>query len=174
MHYPTRTSHQISIGGIILLLLLALSACKNHLTPNTHNQVDLEEPIVSPDEQIQNPMDKMIWRWEYNEAYQRTEAIQNFEIDPDTLTVEKIVSMANTAFPKVGVEYVSSGGDTLYMRIIHSDQLTQRMGTTGAQEYMVSLTFSLTELANVRYVNYDMEEGDHMGPGTYSRQSVLK
>ena len=46
-------------------------------------------------------------------------------------------------------------------------------GTTGADDYMSTTTFTLTELKNIKYVNYDFEEGDHAMPGTYSRQYYI-
>ena len=50
---------------------------------------------------------------------------------------------------------------------------SQQMGTTGADEYMSVITFTLTELKGVRYVNLDFEEGDHASPGTYNRQYYI-
>ena len=45
------------------------------------------------------------------------------------------------------------------------------MGTTGAEEFMVSCTYSFTELTNVNYVKFKFIEGDHTVPGVYSRTS---
>jgi hypothetical protein len=36
---------------------------------------------------------------------------------------------------------------------------------------MASTTYSLTELKGIKYVNYTMQAGDHVSPGTYSRKS---
>ncbi len=43
------------------------------------------------------------------------------------------------------------------------------MGTAGAQSYIATITYSLTELAEINYVNFDFKEGDHALPGTYKR-----
>jgi hypothetical protein len=36
---------------------------------------------------------------------------------------------------------------------------------------MASTTYNLTELKGIKYVNYNMQAGDHVSPGTYSRKS---
>ncbi|MEM7375121.1 MAG: hypothetical protein AAF587_41385 [Bacteroidota bacterium] len=165
------------VWKFFLITLVVISSCKPSSPPDTDERRKLRENLtdttsqLNPQNQQANP--QMLWRLEFNPETRQSEAIRNYELDPDTLTVERIVSTANSAYPQVKIEYVARRQDTIFMRIPVSEHLTQRMGTTGAQEYMVSLTFSLTELPNVRYVSYDMEEGDHMGPGTFSRQSVL-
>ena len=60
------------------------------------------------------------------------------------------------------------------MHIPHSEMLTERIGSTGAEIYMASATRSLTELKGIKYVNYDFEEGDHATPGVYNRNSIFK
>lgn len=45
------------------------------------------------------------------------------------------------------------------------------MGSAGAESFMISTTFSLTELKGVNYVSYDFEEGDPSRPGVYNRNS---
>ncbi len=47
------------------------------------------------------------------------------------------------------------------------------MGTTGADDYMSTTTFTLTELRGIKYVNFAFEEGDHAVPGTYSRKYYI-
>ena len=66
---------------------------------------------------------------------------------------------------------IKTSNDTLYVSIPDSEFLGQRMGSAGAQAYMASTTYNLTELKNIKYVNFDMEAGDHASPGTYSRES---
>lgn len=43
------------------------------------------------------------------------------------------------------------------------------MGTTGAQAYLAELTYSMTEVPTVKYVNFDFQEGDHASPGVYQK-----
>lgn len=59
--------------------------------------------------------------------------------------------------------------DTAYVRINDEKKLTQGMGTTGATGYIEAVTYTLTSLKNIHYVDFDFKEGDHAIPGRYSR-----
>lgn len=61
----------------------------------------------------------------------------------------------------------------MFIRIPDSEYLTQRMGSTGAYEYMIAVTFTFTELEEIEFVNFDFELGDHAKPGTYTRQQFI-
>ena len=61
--------------------------------------------------------------------------------------------------------------DTLHLKIKNTTSLTQEMGTAGAMLYLAEITYNLTELKNIRYINMDFEEGDNATPGTYTRNS---
>jgi hypothetical protein len=47
--------------------------------------------------------------------------------------------------------------------------VTQSMGTTGAEDYIVKSGISLLEIDGINYVDYDFNMGDHAYPGTFSR-----
>jgi hypothetical protein len=59
---------------------------------------------------------------------------------------------------------------TASVEIINAEYVTQRMGSSGAQAYLASITFTLTENPQIKKVNFIFEEGDHAMPGTYSRE----
>jgi hypothetical protein len=48
------------------------------------------------------------------------------------------------------------------------------MGSHGAYDYMITSTFTLTELNDIDYVNFSFELGDHAMPGVYSRYYFLE
>lgn len=88
----------------------------------------------------------------------------------DKINQDFLINLLNTKFEnKVHIEFTKLSGDTVYINIPDSNYLTQQMGTCGAQEFMMSTTFTLTELEGIRFVNFDFEFGDHAMPGTYSR-----
>jgi hypothetical protein len=42
----------------------------------------------------------------------------------------------------------------------------------GVREHRhTSTTYNLTELKGIKFVSYNMQAGDHVSPGTYSRKS---
>ena len=61
--------------------------------------------------------------------------------------------------------------DTVFIYIPDSGVLTQQMGSAGAEQFMVSTTYSFTELIGITYVSFEFEFGDHANPGVYDRQS---
>jgi hypothetical protein len=100
--------------------------------------------------------------------------IQMRKINRDTLTFSKLISTINAKYrDKVKLDYLRISNDTIYVKIDKSEYLTQQMGTAGADEYMIAATFTLTELQNIKYVNFDFEFGDHASPGTYNRMYYL-
>jgi len=59
---------------------------------------------------------------------------------------------------------------TAFLEVINAEYLTQRMGSSGAQAYLGSITFTLTENPQIKKVSFLFEEGDHAMPGTYTRE----
>jgi len=62
----------------------------------------------------------------------------------------------------------------LALDVQNDEYLTERMGSTGAQEYLAAATFTLTEYEKIDAVRFDFREGDHAAPGTYTRDDFLK
>jgi hypothetical protein len=60
------------------------------------------------------------------------------------------------------------------VEVINDEYLTQRMGSTGADEFLAVATFTLTEYDHIKFVNFIFELGDHASPGLYSREYFLK
>ena len=85
----------------------------------------------------------------------------------DTLSAQKLVSLAN--WDSVHVDFIKTSHDTMYVSIPNSEYLTQRIGSTGAENFMATTTFTLTEMKGIKFVNFKFKEGDHASPGVYSR-----
>jgi hypothetical protein len=60
------------------------------------------------------------------------------------------------------------------VEVINDEYLTQRMGSTGADEFLAVATFTLTEYDHIKSVRFIFKEGDHAVPGLYSRENFLK
>jgi len=69
--------------------------------------------------------------------------------------------------PKLKLLKISA--DTVYLTVINDFYLTQSMGTTGAEEYIVNSGISLLEIDGINYVDYNFNMGDHAYPGTFSK-----
>ena len=126
-------------------------------------------------QQVENPFiyvpTEAFWEYQYDTVTLDFKPVKVREVPADSLTAEGIETMINHTWPNVQVRYIETFGDTVYLEIPESTVLTQQMGTAGAEQFMVSTTYSFTELPDVRYVAFGFEEGDHAVPGVYSRNS---
>jgi hypothetical protein len=112
-----------------------------------------------------------IWGYEYNQQTEEFELKQLRSVDRDSLTGETLEKIINKSFLKVQIKFIRTSNDTAFISIPDSKVLTQQMGSAGAESFMISTTFSLTELKDINYVSFDFEEGDHARPGVYNRNS---
>jgi hypothetical protein len=92
----------------------------------------------------------------------------------DTMSAENLIRLINNNYDSIHLDYIKTSHDTIYVHIPRSEMLTESIGSTGAEIYMASTTYSLTELKGVKYVNYDFEEGDHASPGVFSRDDFKR
>lgn len=53
------------------------------------------------------------------------------------------------------------------------EQLGERMGTTGSEMYVATMTYTLTSLCCIDRVYLDIDQGSHAGPGYYSRETWI-
>ena len=87
------------------------------------------------------------------------------------MSAKNLIQLINNNYDSIHLDYIKTSHDTIYVHIPHSEMLTERIGSTGAEMYLASATWSLTELKGIKYVNYNFEEGDHASPGVYNRNS---
>lgn len=155
------------IAILIVGLSVALIACrqqgKQNVSPDSANATD----SLSADAGLVPPVNAALWRYDL----EKDTICQLRPVKRDTLTADGLVRLVNAVYTgKVCVELVHVSNDTIFVKIPDAEYLTQRMGTSGADEFMISSTFTLTELPDIRYVDFDFEIGDHASPGTYTRQ----
>lgn len=117
---------------------------------------------------LQN-LSQAIWKMEYDSILKKDTMIKLREVNSDTLTAEKLITILNNTWADIKINFVKTSGDTIFIKIPESDILTQQMGTSGANYYMSSVIYTLTELRDTKYVCFDFVEGDHAIPGTYQR-----
>ena len=93
------------------------------------------------------------------------------QVDNDTLTGETLEKIINKSWPKVQIKFNGTSNDTAFVSIPESEVLTQQMGSAGTEGFMISTTWSFTELKGIGYVAFDFAYGDHAMPGVYNRNS---
>ncbi|MBU0982137.1 hypothetical protein KKC94_05605 [Patescibacteria group bacterium] len=68
--------------------------------------------------------------------------------------------------------FIKTEGNTIFVRVINANTLTEMMGSAGASQYMKVATYTLTEIESIDFVDYEFEEGSHASPGRYSRETI--
>lgn len=131
---------------------------------------DEEREIVSESSVVYDPSEA-IWSYEFNQQTGESEVQQLRPVDRDALTGEALERIINKSWPGVQIKFIRTSNDTAFISIPDSQVLTQQMGTAGAQSFMISTTYSITELKGINHLAFDFEEGDHGVPGVYNRSS---
>jgi hypothetical protein len=98
------------------------------------------------------------------------QALNKSNKNPETFRTS--IDKEPTNPPKLKLKNIKD--QVVNMEVINAEYLTQRMGSTGAEEFLAVATFTLTEFDNIKFVNFIFEEGDHAVPGLYSRNYFLK
>ncbi len=81
----------------------------------------------------------------------------------------KLIDLLNQNYPDIQIDFDKISHDTIFVKIPESLRLTNQIGDTGAENFLASVTYTLTEMPNIHFVNILMKAGDHAEPGVYSR-----
>ncbi len=110
-----------------------------------------------------------IWTADFEETTNSFKIHKPTKARLDTLSGNKLITLINNGWDSIHLNFIKSSHDTIYVSIPDSETLTQTLGSTGAENYMATTTFTLTEMKGIKYVNYDFKPGDHAAPGVFSR-----
>lgn len=94
------------------------------------------------------------------------------KLPQDSLKPDILIRRLNSCWLSVQLQYVTTSHDTLFVKIPYSRCLSERMGTSGANQYLSSAVYTLAEVKGITHVNFDFEEGEHASPGTLERAEV--
>ncbi len=115
-----------------------------------------------------------LWKVELqdNQVSEKLKKPDNDELGK--LTPQKLVEALNASYPEIQLELKKISNDTVFVAIPNSEYFSNQLGNTGAYNYLASTVYNLTELTNVKFVNFDFPRGDHASPGTYSRDNFKR
>ncbi|MFO7977039.1 MAG: hypothetical protein R6U64_00145 [Bacteroidales bacterium] len=163
----------MKINILTLILLALLAACnttpKNDKAPDAAGAKD-ETTVPSDRAMVDNPLGA-IWEYGFNPDTEAYEIVQLRAVDKDTLTGEALEKIINHNWPKVQIRFAGTSNDTALVSIPDSEALARQMGSAGAENFMVSTTYSFTCMEGVNHVKFEFTEGDHAVPGVYHRNS---
>lgn len=154
----------------VSLILFSCNSSEDKTQEQVIEQTTVDSAVVDTraDTALTIVTSPMIWTIDDNDP--ENEKLKKPEAKLDTVSSTNLVQLLNKSYPDVQMDLLKISHDTMYVKIPDSKKLTQQMGSTGAQNYLASATYTLTEHKNVKYVNFNMKEGDHAGPGVFSRE----
>lgn len=162
---------------ITVYLLIFLLSCNNAADSNTTETKDstfIQSDSTNGISESTGKLKHLIWLPIFDSASNDIELKQQRKVNSDTLTANELIEEINASWDGIELVFRSISHDTIYVCIPASDVLTKQIGSSGAYSYIASTTYTLTELKNIHFVNYEFEEGDHLGPGTMKRTDFEK
>lgn len=153
--------------GLLLLIISCNTAQKDD---KATSETDEKSENDSESSVVYDPSEA-IWGYEYNPHTKELELKQLRSVDRNALTGDSLEKIINKSWPRIELNFIKISNDTAFISIPDSEVLTQQMGSAGAMNYLISTTYSFTELIGINHVSFDFEEGDHGVPGVYDRNS---
>lgn len=162
--------------GYYIILFFLIFGCKD-----SNEKKDITKPLntIPTEEKSQEnttaySAKHALWEYQFDEENNDFKIKKIRPFNADTLNAKKVKSIVNKTWAKVQIKYIKTNKDTIFLAIPNSTVLTQQMGTIGAEQFLISTTFSFTELKGIQYVSYSFETGDHATPGVYERSTWNK
>jgi hypothetical protein len=156
----------------LVFLWVFIFSCDTQSDKEVDNHsIKIDSLENSDDQSISNKESDKIWVLNFDEQHNEYKPKKVRSTNLDQLTPAMVVAVVNKTWPEVQVKYLKTVNDTVFISIPKSIVLTQQMGTQGAMEFMITTTFTFTELKGIHQVSFDFEEGDHAVPGVYNRHS---
>jgi len=141
---------------ILSIIISILTACSQNTPANTPKEA-------------QQKSDQTIWYVAYESSNPEGTLKRSKCLDTLEKTPEKLITELNAIYPKVGLEFINIKHDTIFVNVVHSNVLTESMGTTGTEEFCAIATFTLTEIPSINNVYFEMQDGSHAGKGVRTR-----
>lgn len=138
------------------IIVTLLYACGNNKTDQPATEDDSTNIIYS-------------WEASLNDSTGRLEMIKKESLLPDSLSPQAVIDFLNKKYPNIQTSFIKISGDTVYVKIPEATYLTQQMGSSGPTMFFAEAVYNITEIAGIRNVNFDFEEGDHASPGVFDR-----
>jgi hypothetical protein len=110
------------------------------------------------------------WDSDFDTITNREYLIRGKMLDSIAKSPNELIEILNMRPSKCKIDYVEKTGDTLKIRILEDEYLTEQMGTSGADCYMAETIYTLTENDLIQFVRFEMAYGSHAGPGLYCRK----
>lgn len=162
----------------LFLMSILLFSCgsDNDSKEEVVYQTERDTAVVAdnPDTTVKIINNKIFWSVQPNAQNEKRELKKPSTVAINTFAPQQLLDSLNYIFPDMQLVFKKIGHDTLYVRMPQSTRLTNNIGDTGAENYLATVVFNLTELPGIKYVNLSFSPGNHAEPGVYSRDDFKK
>lgn len=111
------------------------------------------------------------WHTAYDSTLHREYLEKGKLLNSYSHSTAALIEVLNTRSENCKIKYLKQQDDTLHIRILNDEVLTEQLGSTGAHCYLGETVYTLTENDSVKQVKIDFTEGSHAAPGVYSREN---
>ncbi|GGG83633.1 hypothetical protein GCM10007415_15880 [Parapedobacter pyrenivorans] len=147
---------------------LILFSCRNESRENAGGKTQ-NDPATEIAEDMDAALPSLPYIAAFVDGSEQLEAEKNPEFNRASLSLDALTQALIANYPEINLEVNRVSNDTLFVQIIDARYLTQQMGSSGAQMYIMEATYAYTELPDINVVHFDFTEGDHALPGSYTR-----
>ncbi len=109
------------------------------------------------------------WHADFDTVLNKEFITKGNMLDSTSKSPDELINILNKRKPKSKIEFIKKVGDTITIKILDDEYLTEQMGTSGANCYLAETIFTLTENGLIKFVRIEMEYGSHASPGLYAR-----
>ncbi|MEO6757402.1 MAG: GerMN domain-containing protein, partial [Ginsengibacter sp.] len=138
------------------------------------NERDTAVVADNPDSTLKIINSNIFWSVQPNAQNEKRELKKPATVAINTFAPQQLLDSLNYVFPGMQLVLNKVSHDTLYVRMPQSTRLTNNIGDTGAENYLATIVYNLTELPGIKYVNLNFAPGNHAEPGVYSRHDFKK
>ena len=156
---------------LISILLFSCGSDNDSKDEEVVYQTERDTAVVAdnPDTTVKIINNKIFWSVLPNAQNEKRELKKPATAAINTFAPQQLLDSLNYIFPDMQLVLSKTGHDTLYVRMPQSTRLTNNIGDTGAENYLATVVYNLTELPGIKYVNISFSPGNHAEPGVYSR-----
>ena len=156
---------------LLFVLIAVLISCNTKESEKKANHID---STTTADGDTSAVKKDSHYFWSSNFDNKGLVMVRTRPLPDDSLTTTNIIQLMNDIYPEIKVEFNRISNDTICINIPNSTYLTEQAGSSGPEVYFAELTYNLTELKNINYVDIKFRKGDHASPGTFTRTYFLK
>ncbi len=158
--------------SLLCLLIFVIASCNTKKSEEKTADTDSIAATAEGDTAAVKKESHYFWSSEFDSKEMVMTRVRS--LPDDSLTAANIIQLQNDLYPEIQVRLDRLSNDTIFVNIPNSNYLTQQAGSSGPEGYFAELTYNLTELKDINYVDIRFKKGDHAEPGTFSRTDFAK